>query len=55
MFNVEGLLGWVYKATHVFNFHNTPLHHMLFIASVYVEGKVISWFQKMEEASALTN
>lgn len=58
MFNGEGPLSWVYKATHFFNFHNVPSHppqHWLFITSFQLERKSIEWFQEMEEIGALTS
>ena len=54
-FNGDDPIGWVYKANQLFNFHNTPAQHKLFIANFYMEGKAITWYHKLEEIGILTS
>lgn len=39
--------GWVFKITQSFEFHKTPGDHRLRLASFYMEGEALTWFQWM--------
>ncbi|XP_028237026.1 uncharacterized protein LOC114416364 [Glycine soja] len=40
-------LGWIYKITQFFEYHGTPDSDKLTIASFYMEGRTLAWFQWM--------
>ena len=40
-------LGWIFKINQFFEYHGTPEHERLTIASFYMEGRVLAWFQWM--------
>lgn len=40
-------LGWIYKITQFFEYHGTPDSDKLTIASFYMEGRALAWFQWM--------
>ena len=39
--------GWIFKITQFFEYHATPYHDRLTIASFYMEGFALAWFQWM--------
>ena len=36
---------WIFKITQFFEYHTTPDHERLTIASFYMEGQALAWFQ----------
>lgn len=40
-------LGWIYKINQFFEYHGTPDTNKLTIASFYMEGRALAWFQWM--------
>jgi hypothetical protein len=38
-------LGWIFKITQFFDYHNTPEDQRLCIASFYMDGEALTWFQ----------
>jgi hypothetical protein len=40
-------MGWIFKINQFFYFHNTPEEQRLCIASFYMEGAALTWFQWM--------
>lgn len=40
-------LGWIFKINQFFEYHGTPENERLTIASFYMEGKALAWFQWM--------
>lgn len=46
-FDVSDPSGWIFKITKFFEYHFTPDHKCLTIASFYMEGLSLSWFQWM--------
>ena len=48
-------LGWIFKITQFFEYHNTPDHEKLTIASFYIDGRTLSWFQWMTSNGQLTS
>lgn len=47
--------GWIFKITHFFEYHATPDHERLTIASFYMDGPTLSWFQWMHRNAQLTS
>ena len=48
-------LGWIFNITQIFEYHLTPEHKRLTIASFYIEGQVLTWFQWMTNNGQLTS
>lgn len=46
-FDGTDALGWIFKISQFFDFHGTPDHERLTIASFYMDGAALSWFQWM--------
>jgi hypothetical protein len=40
-------LGWIFKITQFFEFHNTPEDQRLRLASFYMQGEALTWYQWM--------
>ena len=40
-------LGWIFKITQFFEYHHTPDHDRLTIASFYMDGRALAWYQWM--------
>ena len=40
-------LGWIFKINQFFEYHGTPENERLTIASFYMEGRALTWFQWM--------
>ena len=38
-------LGWIFKINQFFEYHGTPKNERLTIASFYIEGRALTWFQ----------
>ncbi|XP_040868642.1 uncharacterized protein [Glycine max] len=47
--------GWIFKISQFFEYHATPEHERLTIASFYMEGKALAWFQWMYRNGQLTS
>ena len=47
--------GWTFKITQFFEYHNTPDHERLTIASFYMEGAALAWFQWMHRNAQLSS
>ena len=48
-------LGWIFKINQFFDYHSTPAHERLTIASFYIEGRALAWFQWMSSNGQLTS
>ncbi|PNY17392.1 Ty3/gypsy retrotransposon protein [Trifolium pratense] len=46
-------LGWIFKITQFFDYHLTPEEQRLRIASFYMEGAALTWFQWMHQNGQL--
>ncbi|PNX64086.1 hypothetical protein L195_g053836, partial [Trifolium pratense] len=46
-FDGSDALGWIFKINQFFEFHRTPEEQRLNIASFYMEGEALSWYQWM--------
>jgi hypothetical protein len=46
-------LGWIFKITQFFDYHLTPDDQRLRIASFYMEGEALTWFQWMHQNGQL--
>ena len=40
-------MGWIFKITQFFEYHQTPENERLTVASFYMDGQALSWFQWM--------
>ena len=47
--------GWIFKITQFFEYHATPDHERLTIASFYMEGSALAWFQWMHRNGQLSS
>ena len=47
--------GWIFKVTQFFEYHATPEHDRLTIASFYMEGPALAWFQWMYHSGQLSS
>lgn len=52
-FNGSDPLNWIFKITQFFDFHRTPEDQRLRIASFYMEGEALTWFQWMHSNGQL--
>ena len=48
-------LGWIFKINQFFDYHNTPESDKLTIASFYMEGRALAWFQWMNTNGQFTS
>lgn len=46
-FDGSDLMGWIFKITQFFDYHSMPDHERLPIASFYMEGLALAWYQWM--------
>ena len=44
-FDGTDALGWIFKINQYFEYHGTPEYDRLTIASFYMEGRALAWFQ----------
>lgn len=54
-FDGNDALGWIFKINHFFNFHNTQEEQRISIASFYLDGPALNWFQWMYNNNQLTS
>ena len=47
--------GWTFKITQFFEYHSTPDQECLTIASFYIEGPALAWFQWMQRNAQLSS
>ena len=47
--------GWIFKIHQYFEYHGTPAHERLTIASFYMEGQALAWFQWMANNGQFTS
>ena len=47
--------GWIFKINQFFDYHQTPPQERLTIASFYMEGRALAWFQWMQSNGQLTS
>ncbi|XP_058725452.1 uncharacterized protein LOC131596726 [Vicia villosa] len=52
-FNGTDPLGWIFKINQFFDYHMTPEDQRLRIASFYMEGEALGWFQWMHSNNML--
>ena len=48
-------LGWIFKINQFFEYHATPEHERLTIASFYMDGRALAWFQWMTSNGQFTS
>ncbi|KAL5133890.1 Retrovirus-related Pol polyprotein from transposon TNT 1-94 [Glycine soja] len=48
-------LGWIFKINQFFEYHNTPDHERLTIASFYTDDRALAWFQWIANNDQLTS
>nr|KYP63967.1 hypothetical protein KK1_018554 [Cajanus cajan] len=46
-FDGSDALGWIFKITQFFEYHNTPEEERITVASFYLDGPALAWFQWM--------
>lgn len=54
-FNGSNPFGWIFKINQLFSYHDTPELDRLTIASFYMEGPVLAWFQWMSRNDQLSS
>ena len=54
-FDGSDATGWIFKITQFFEYHTTPDHERLTIASFYMEGQILVWFQWMHRNGQLSS
>jgi len=54
-FNGDDALGWIFKITQFFDFHNTPPKQRTQIVSFYLEVHALAWYQWMHNNGLLTS
>lgn len=54
-FDGTELLGWISKINQYFDYHGTPEHDRLTVASFYMEGRALAWFQWMSGNDQFTS
>ncbi|KAK2407034.1 hypothetical protein QL285_042695 [Trifolium repens] len=52
-FDGSEALGWIFKINQFFDFHRTPEDQRLNIASFYMEGEALTWYQWMHSNGSL--
>ncbi|MCI56834.1 hypothetical protein A2U01_0078085, partial [Trifolium medium] len=40
-------LGWIFKISQFFAYHNTPEEERIIVASFYLDGAALAWYQWM--------
>jgi hypothetical protein len=48
-------LGWIFKISQFFEFHHTPEDQRIRMASFYMEGEALTWYQWMHSNQQLLN
>ena len=48
-------MGWIFKITQFFEYHQTPENERLTVASFYMDGRALSWFQWMNSNHQFTS
>ena len=48
-------LWWLFEVYNLFALENTPPHHMVSIASYFLEGEALEWFQDLEASRLCTD
>ena len=48
-------IGWIYKINQFFEYHGTPETERLTVASFYMEGRALAWFQWMNSNGQFTS
>ena len=54
-FDGTDALGWIFKINQYFKYHGTPEYDRLTIASFYMEGRALAWFQWMTSNGQFTS
>ncbi|PNX98954.1 retrotransposon-related protein, partial [Trifolium pratense] len=52
-FDGSDAMGWIFKISQFFDYHQTPEEERLTVASFYMEGQALSWFQWMHRNNQL--
>ncbi|PNX92970.1 Ty3/gypsy retrotransposon protein, partial [Trifolium pratense] len=53
-FDGSDAMGWIFKISQFFDYHQTPEEERLTVASFYMEGPALSWFQWMHRNGQIT-
>ena len=48
-------LGWIFKITQLFQYQNTPEEDRITLASLYLDGAALSWYQWMHSNGLITS
>lgn len=48
-------IGWIFKISQFFTYHQTPEADILTVASFYMDGPTLSWYQWMYNNGLITN
>lgn len=48
-------LGWIFKVSQFFNYQGTPEEDRIMVASFYLDGTALSWFQWMYRNGFITS
>jgi hypothetical protein len=54
-FDGTDAMGWIFKISQFFDFHNTPEQDRLTVAFFYMDGPALGWFQWMHSNNQLTS
>lgn len=54
-FNGHNPLGWIFKVTQFFDYQGTPDEDRITVASFYLDGPALSWFQWMHRNGFITS
>ncbi|PNX59969.1 hypothetical protein L195_g051689, partial [Trifolium pratense] len=53
-FDGSDAMGWIFKISQFFDYHQTPEEERLTVASFYMEGPALSWYQWMHRNGQIT-
>ncbi|GAU40605.1 hypothetical protein TSUD_28110 [Trifolium subterraneum] len=53
-FDGTDAMGWIFKISQFFDYHNTPEEERLTVASFYMDGPALSWYQWMFRNGLIT-
>lgn len=54
IFHGDNPHGWLFKVNHFFTYHNIPTQNRLRLVSLHMEGKVLVWFQDLEQSGRIS-
>ena len=54
-FDGQDAMGWIFKISQFFDYHQTLEEERIFVASFYMDGPALSWFQWMHRNHLITS